>query len=114
MKLRTLFLALALGASAGCGDVDKVNVSIAFPDDATESSTSTLLFIVREAPKTGSGCAALWSNETSPLLQNTSTINYPYKNDVVAAPIDLAAYPALTLLIYAYPAGTTIDATRPA
>jgi hypothetical protein len=109
--------ALVLAASGsllgGCGDVDKVSVKITFPDDAAKSSTSNLLFIVRQAPASGNGCAALWVDEASMLPQNASTIEYPYKNDVVAAPIDLQGYPALTLLIYAYPAGATIDVQKP-
>ena len=107
------FVAISiLGAAmlAGCGDVNKVRVSLTFPDDTTETATNELLFIVREAPKSGNGCAALWSSDTSPLPQNSSTIEFPYKNDVVAAPIDLNEYPALSLLVYAFP---TAEVSQP-
>jgi hypothetical protein len=91
-------------AAIACGDVSKVSVGLSFPDEATETATKKLLFIVREAPSNNqNGCASLWSTDGSALPQNQSSINYPYKNDVVAAPIDLAQYPRLTLFIYAFP-----------
>ena len=105
-----LILLAACAALASCGDVNKVSVSIAFPDDTTSTATKQLLFVVRQAPPSGNGCAQLWTADTSSLPQNQSTIAYPYKNDIVAAPIDLNEYPALSLLVYAFP---TADTSQP-
>lgn len=101
-----------LGAAllSGCGDVNKVSVGLAFPDDTTEKATHQLLFVVRQAPQSGNGCSAIWSGEASALPQNMSTIAYPYKNDVVAAPIDLNEYTALSLFVYAFPTNDTSQA----
>lgn len=104
---------MSASALSACGDVDKLSVNVTFPDEDAKEATSNLLFIVRQAPATGNGCGALWSSEPPMLPQNASTIAYPYKNDIVAAPIDLQGYAALTLLIYAYPTGATINVERP-
>src|SRR5687767_8322046 len=98
MKTKTKLFSLAtfvLAALGACGDVDRVQVNLDFPDDATERSTQKLLFVVREAPMVGNGCAALWMKEPTGLAENQSIVDYPYKNDVVAAPIKLSQYPAL-------------------
>lgn len=105
-----MILLAAAATLASCGDVNKVSVSVAFPDDTVSTATKQLLFVVRQAPPSGNGCAQLWTADTSSLPQNQSTIAYPYKNDVVAAPIDLNEYPALSLLVYAFPTG---DVSQP-
>lgn len=105
MKRRYGFLlAAALGLfGAACGDIGNVRVDVAFPDDETELKTRALLFVVREVPKDRDGCEDLWSDQPSGLAENRSIIEYPNRNDTVAAPVKLSQYPELTLLVYAYP-----------
>ena len=105
-----LFGFAALFASA-CGDIGMVNVNVEFPDEDTELRTRALHFIVREVPTDRDGCDDLWQNGPSNLPQSASIIEYPNRNDIVAAPVRLAMYKALTILVYAYPT-TDIEASN--
>lgn len=110
-ETRCLLGALFAGLLAGCGDLGSVDVKLMFPDEATQASTRRLLFVVREVPKTGSGCAALWSSDPTGLAETRSLIDYPNRNDVLAAPVRLAQYPALTFLVYAHPSRDIASST---
>lgn len=100
-----ILLASTLGVlgATSCGDIGNVRVDVEFPDQESELKTRALLFVVREVPKDRAGCDDLWSNQPSGLAENRSIIEYPNRNDTVAAPVKLSQYPALTLLVYAYP-----------
>src|SRR2546421_716565 len=112
--VRTSFLLLSLAAISGCGDLGNVNVKLTFPNDggATEAATRRLVFIVREVPKAGSGCDLLWSTAPTSLAENRTVMDYPNRNDLVAAPVKLSEYPKLTLLVYAHPSKDTTTSPR--
>jgi hypothetical protein len=101
--MKRLFASLSFGLLVACGDIGNVRVDVAFPDEETELKTRALLFVVREVPKDREGCADLWTNQPTGLAENRSVIEYPNRNDVVAAPVKLSMYPLLTLLVYAHP-----------
>jgi hypothetical protein len=95
-------LVLASAAGASCGDLGNVNIALTFPDDTTKAATRRLELIVRETPMTGDGCAALWSNMPTGLKERSAVIDYPNRNDVLGANVNLSEYPRLTMLVYAY------------
>jgi hypothetical protein len=106
---RKLFAGLLFSSALfGCGDLGNVDVSLTFSDSAMQAATRRLLFIVREVPKSGTGCEALWTMQSNGLAESRSVIDYPNRNDVVAAPVKLSQYPRLTLLVYAYPNKDTV------
>ena len=93
---------LASGVVSGCGDIGMVNVTVDFPDEDTELLTRALRFIVREVPGNRDGCEDLWLMAPTNLPQSESVVEYPNRTDVVAAPVRLAMYKALTILVYAH------------
>jgi hypothetical protein len=96
-------MALLLLAALGCGDIGNVRIDVDFPSDETELRTRALVFVVREVPKSGEGCANLWRDQPMGLAEVRSIVEYPNRTDLVAAPVKLSIYPKLTLLVYAYP-----------
>jgi len=90
-------------ALASCGDVGNVSVKLTFADPALEAATRRLEFVVRDGDPSGNGCSRLWTANTGNFAENRSQIDYPNKNPVVVAPVMLAKYPRLTLLVYAHP-----------
>lgn len=106
MHARQLLLSLVLLVAAlaqGCGDVSRLVVTLRFPDADTSSATQQLMFIVRE-PAEGDPCEALWGEHPTGLKEFTRLVDYPNRNDVVAAPLDVGRY---TVFVYSY--GTRLD-----
>lgn len=99
---RTLAVASLLGATA-CGDIGNMRVALDFDDEEVEGRVRAVMFVVREVPPSGNGCALLWSNQPTGLAENRSVLEYPNRTDIVAAPVKLSMYPKLTFLAYAYP-----------
>ncbi len=110
-------LALALGAGLGalasaCGDIGTVRLDVDFPDEQVSSRTRALLVVVREPPAEGDGCDALWSNQATGLAESRAIVEWPSRNDILATPVKLSIYPALTFLVYAYP-GLDVETSEP-
>jgi len=105
MLVRTLrFLApLALLAAAGCGDIGRVVLDLSFSTEDLELRTRALEVVVRQTADGVDGCDNLWSQTPTGLAEDRKVIAYPNRVDVRASPVDLDRYPALTLLVYAYP-----------
>lgn len=102
--LKRLFTTVALVSlfSVGCGDIGMVSVDVEFPDEDTELLTRALRFIVREVPTDRDGCTDLWVMGPTNLPQSESVVEYPNRTDIVAAPVRLAMYDALTIFVYAH------------
>ncbi len=90
-------------ALCGCGDIGVVRLDVQFPDEDTELRTRALRVVVRQSPMSGDGCQALWSTQPTGLPETTSVVEYPNRNDILAAPVKLSMYPSLTYFIYAHP-----------
>jgi hypothetical protein len=108
-----LALGVGLGALASaCGDVGTVRLDVDFADEQMSSRTRALLVVVREPPAEGDGCDALWSEQSTGLAESRAVVEWPSRNDILATPVKLSIYPALTFLVYAYP-DLDVNASEP-
>lgn len=114
MLVRSLrFLApLALVGAFGCGDIGRVVLDLGFASEDLELRTRAVEVVVRETSEGVDGCDNLWSQTPTTLAEDREIIEYPNRVDVRASPVDLARYPALTLLVYAY-ATTDTETAQP-
>lgn len=102
MLKRTLGLFL-LSTSFACGNIGQVELDVSFSDADTELRTRGLHIFVRQVPMTGTGCDDLFTTTQTMLLQTEAKVEYPNRNDVVAAPVNLDSYSELTFRVYALP-----------
>jgi hypothetical protein len=98
-----LTLLLAATSLSACGDLGNVNIKLTFPDQATESATRRLKLIARELPVNSDGCDALWGTPQPGLKERQAFVDFPNRNDILAENVKLTDYPALDMLVYAYP-----------
>ena len=117
---KALILVSALAAmtatwSIGCGDVSKLSIDVVFPDEETKNATQKLFFVVREVSTSTAPCneTGLWgsaplceddSGELRPCAEYLKLVDYPNRNDVVAAPLDVNQY---VVMVYSY--GSQLD-----
>ncbi|MEQ8278543.1 MAG: hypothetical protein RMA76_32365 [Deltaproteobacteria bacterium] len=107
MLKRTLGLFL-LSSSFACGNIGQVELDVSFADADIELRTRGLHIFVRQVPPNGSGCDDLFTTTQTMLLQTEAKVEYPNRNDVVAAPVNLDSYPDLTFRVYALPTLDTL------
>jgi hypothetical protein len=103
-------IATAMVMSA-CGNVSTLSIDVVFPDENTKNATQKLFFVVREVASTSTTpCSGLWedgplcqeaSGELRPCAEYLKLVDYPNRNDVVAAPLDVNQY---TVMVYSYSA----------
>lgn len=103
-------IAVTAAWSMGCGDVSKLSINIVFPDDETKNATQKLFFVVREVSTSTTPCTGLWdtaplcadvSGELRPCAEYLKLVDYPNRNDVMTAPLDVNQY---TVMVYSYAA----------
>lgn len=94
---------LALLCSFGCGDIGRVVMDVSFSSEDLELRTRALEVVVRETAEGVDGCDNLWLQQPLGLAEDRKVIAYPNRVDIRASPVNLDQYPALTLLVYAYP-----------
>jgi len=109
--LGSLMLAIMTMSMLACGDVSKLSIDIVFPDEDTQNATQKLFFVVREVASTSTTpCTGLWdqaplcqdaNGDLRPCAEYLKLVDYPNRNDVVAAPLDVNQY---TVMVYSYDA----------
>ena len=107
--LAAFMVAMMTMGMMACGDVSRLSVDIVFPDDDTKNATQKLFFVVREVASTSTTpCSGLWdeaplcadaSGQARPCAEYLRLVDYPNRNDVVAAPLDVNQY---TVMVYSY------------
>lgn len=108
MLKRTLGLFL-LSSSFACGNIGQVELDVSFAEADIELRTRGLHIFVREVPMDGSsGCEDLFTTTQTTLRQTEAKVEYPNRNDVVAAPVNLDTYANLTFRVYALPTLDTL------
>lgn len=109
-KLVFALYALAVGVVLyGCGDIAKLSLNLVFESDETKTATQELFFVVREVTTTSTTpCDGLWGEvplcadadgSPRPCAEYLKLVDYPNRNDVVAAPLDVEEY---TIMVYSY------------
>jgi|GEM_PF-3352144 len=93
----------------GCGDIAKLSISLVFDSEDTKTATKELFFVVREVTTTSTTpCSGLWdevplceddNGSPRPCAEYLKLVDYPNRNDVVAAPLDVEQY---TVMVYSY------------
>jgi hypothetical protein len=91
--------AALLCLAAGCGDVPRLDVRLHYGDPALDAATRKLMFVVRAVPMSGDPCSPLWTDRSPGLPERAWLVDYPARNDLVAAPLDVGVY---TIFVYAY------------
>ena len=109
-KLVVAFYTLVAGTVMyGCGDIAKLSINLVFESAETKTATKELFFVVREVTTTSTTpCSGLWdevplcedaNGSPRPCAEYLKLVDYPNRNDVVAAPLDVEQY---TVMVYSY------------
>ncbi len=91
---------LCLLAATGCGNLDRMEVGLAFSEPELEARTRQLLVVVRQPAPSGDSCAALWGSIQPGLGETARLVDYPNREDILVVPLESNPY---TVFVYAYP-----------
>lgn len=108
VKRSPLFGLLSALLLSACGDVSSVRLGVVFVEPEVEAQVEALQLVVQTVPSNpATACTNFVAGRNTSLEGNDVTLAYPLEGDVIALPVDVTLYDALTFIVLAFPSTNT-------